>query len=135
MSAGNPCEFGECPGHCCRTITLSARAEKIAVMAAQHRAQIIYHPDAQFVVDHFIPMRTSYVDGITGRRWPAKRPRWQYRCDVWDGRKCTQYDDRPDFCRRYGSESACDVPGCTLTYRDEIGRWADDGGACRSSGQ
>lgn len=141
---------GRCTGFCCRMITLSVPAEPIAVMAAQSRAararlnnpppdygfgdELIdrrrLHYDAEFVVDHFIHVRDSYDDAITGWRRPRPDKLPQYRCKAWTGRDCGAYDRRPDFCREHGSPNKpCKVPGCNLrwVYRDPEARWEDDG--------
>lgn len=138
---------GECSGECCRLITLSAEPELIAELAAGSRFQRLFpgaavraNGDAEFVERHFIPVRKSYYDGVTGKRLTRHsslpQASQQYRCGAWDGatRRCTRYDDRPDFCLTYGYSKLCQRDDCTLRPYPicvDRWRWEDDGGAVR----
>lgn len=132
---------GACTGECCRLITLNAPPETVAVLAAGTKyrrehpgANVRWSEDATYVVGHFVFVRMSYYDGVTGeRRRPTGGPEAQYRCLSWDGRtkRCTDYESRPGLCSRHGVETLCERKGCTLRGVRETTahhRWADDGG-------
>ncbi len=148
---------GACSGECCRLMTLSASPEIVALLAAgtryqeriaaSHRLSAEWHdskllpvpnvranPDAVFVERHWIPVRLSFHDGISGRlRRRSPEPEMQYRCAQWDGttKRCRDYESRPDLCRTHGVENRCEGKGCTLRpyfITPDIDRWCNEGG-------
>lgn len=128
---------GRCSGQCCKVITLQVHPMRIKVLAANYRVDSrgapVWARDPVFVEENFEKIGESYYDGIYPDQkawWEHGGPAPQYRCKAFTGTSCSKYDERPDFCRRFGTpEQPCRVPDCTLSWHPlALDRWADDGG-------
>lgn len=112
-----------CTGHCCRCFTLTHTPEWIRNEIARLRdsrrvVDVFWREDAQKVLDMIVPLgkltieeRESIVE--TNHEFQSPEPRECYTCKHFDGTNCTNYENRPDLCRRYPNGGRCEYAGCT----------------------
>lgn len=88
-----------CTGHCCRLFILEGDYGYFQSSETIHRLK-----DGQFIADMLIPLEVE-----------CSKPGYHYyTCKHFDGQNCTQYENRPHFCKSYPDDSGiCSVKGCT----------------------
>lgn len=79
---------------------------------------VFWREDAQKVLDMIIPLgkltieeREAIVE--TNHEFQNPDPQECYTCKHFDGENCTNYENRPDLCRRYPNSGRCEYAGCT----------------------
>ena len=98
--------MGRCTGHCCRFFSLTEPYEEVQTKEWQDK-----YVDGEEIAAMVIPLNAV----------PSRIKSYYYTCKHFDGKNCTNYEDRPSMCSNYPYDGKCGVKGCTSSCAEEGG--------------
>lgn len=108
-----------CKGNCCDPVVLGLSPQAFTEAYINSKTGLKPVEDAEEIQKMwrlFTYKGASRVSPMTKGIYADNQVLFMYQCSNYDTdtKKCTDYENRPKMCRKYGVENPCSYDGCEI---------------------